>query len=387
MAKKKDVQVVKSSTSGVELIESWIFATSSRNFSIYSERLLLRIVQLAQAQILGANFKDGTSIGQVSIGPLGEASIEIPIRSLLNEGNTNYTQAKNAIMELMRNPYFVERPKFRGDKPVLDKDGNQEREFVGYQILNNCSVNVKPGVAIVEVNRNTWENILLFSSGFRRFDLLSALRLKLSSSLRLFQLLSNQKDPITFSIPQLRRMWQMDEKDPLTGEYKIYPDTYNFIKRTIEPAKKELDEKAAWSFTFVKNYSEFAPENIGRRGKKCVTSITFFPVHRFMGESEPNLIRLTSSALNELGRETYDLMTLKLGFTAKGLQNNVTLFHLANSLGMDLNAFVRIITPSAVRSDNPPAYVIGAIKNHLSEVHGVVFGRDGKPVVIGEDSK
>ena len=47
---------------------------------------------------------------------------------------------------------------------------------------------------------------------------------------------------------------------------------------------------------------------------------------------------------------------------------------------MDLNAFVRLVTPGAVRSENPPAYVIKAVKTHLSEVHGVVFGPDGKPV-------
>lgn len=371
-------------TNSVDLIESWIFATSSRNLSIYSERLLLRIIQLAQVQILGANFRDGTSIGQVSIGALGEARLEVPIRSLLSEDSTNYSQAKKAIMELMRSPYFVERPKMRGGKPVVGEDGRPEYEFIGHQILNNCAVNVKPGVAVIEVNRETWISILSFSRGFRKFSLEAALRLKLSSSLRLFQLLSNQKSPVTFTIAQLRRMWGMDERDGQTGEYRIYSDTYNFIKRTIEPAKKELDEKAPWSFTYVKNCSESDPVNRGRKGKKAVTSITFFPVHRFTGEPESNLIRMTSSALKELGQETYDVMVFKVGFSVKGLENNVSLFHLANSLGMDIGSFVRLVTPSAVRSENPPAYVIKAIKTHLVEAHGVVFGPDGKPVTTGD---
>lgn len=367
-------------STGVDLVVSWIFASSERDFSIYSERLLLRIVQLAQVQVLGANFRDGTSIGQVTLGPLGDASLEIPIRSLLGDGNTNYSQAKAAIKELMRSPYFVERPKLRGGKPVIGADGRPEFELVGHQILNDCSVNVKPGMAVVEVNRETWAAVLDFSKGFKKFALETALRLKLSASLRLFQLLSNQKDPITFSIADLRRMWRMGAKNPETGEYVVYPDTYNFIKRTVEAAKKELDAKSPWSFDFVKNYSASAPENVGRRGKKCVTSITFFPVHRYTGEPESNLVRMTSTALSELGKETYDLLVLKLGFTVKGLENNVPLFHLANSLGMDLNAFVRLVTPNAVRSDNPPGYVISSIRGHLREAHGVVFGPDGRPV-------
>lgn len=377
-------RVTSMSASGVDLVESWIFATSSRDFSIYSERLLLRMVQLAQAQLLGASFRDGTSVGQVEIGPLGEARLEVPIRSLLSPGSTNYSQAKAAIMELMRSPYFVERPKVRGGKPVVGPDGKPEYEFVGHQILNDCSVNVKPGAAVIEVNRETWLRILDFSKGFRKYSLETALKLKLTPSLRLFQLLSNQKEPITFTLEQLRTMWKMEERDPETGEYRVYPDTYNFIKRTIEPAKKELDEKAPWSFTYEKNYSASDPVNIGRKGKKAVTSITFFPVHRYTGEPQSSLVRMTSTALKELGKETYDLLVLKIGFTQKGLNNNVPLFHLANSLGMDLNGFVRLVTVGALRSENPPAYVIKAIKTHLQEVHGVVFGPDGK-LVARED--
>ena len=384
-ADSSNVPVVTSVNDGVQLVESWIFATRSSDFSIYSERLLLRIVQLAQAQVLGANFRDGTSIGQVSIGPLGEATLEVPIRSLLSTGSTNYSQAKAAIMELMRNPYFVERPKLKGGRPVLGPDGKPEFELVGHQILNNCSVNLKPGCAIIEVNRETWLSILDFSKGFRKFDLETALRLKLAPSLRLFQLLCNQKDPVTFTIAQLRQMWKMDEKDKETGEYKVYPDTYNFIKRTIDPAKKELDEKSPWSFDYVKNYSVSDPVNRGRKGKKAVTSITFFPIHRLTREPESNLIRMTSSALKELGKDTYDVLVLKIGFTPKGLENNVQLFHLANSLDMDLNSFVRLVTPNAVRSENPPAYVIKAIKMHLNEVHGVAFNKEGKPIVVDRE--
>lgn len=373
MTKKKvtDIQVFKPETNKVQLVESWIFALSSRNFSIFAERLLLRLVQVAQVQVLGADFKGGESIGQVSIGSLGDARVEIPIKGLLSDGTNNYTQAREAILELMHSPYFVERPKMRNGRPVYNEDGTQMYEFVGHQILNNCSLNIKPGYAIVDVNAETWRAMLDFSKGFRKFDLETALRLKLVSSFRIFPLLSNQKSPITMTIDQLHRLWKIDERDPDTGKYLVYPDTYSFIKRMVEPAKQELDEKSAWSFNYVKNYADDEADGVKRRGKKAVTSITFIPVHRIVQESGVNLVRMTSTAVSELGRETYDMMVNKFEFTPKGLSNNVPLFHAARKVGMDVDAFVRSIAPSALRADNPPGFVINAIRKRLKEYYGV----------------
>lgn len=376
---KIDYQLVPTGTTGAELVESWIFSVSGRSFSIYSERLILRMVQLAQAQLLGVSFKDGTAVGQVSFDSLG-VHLRVPIKSLLSDGDTNYTAAKRAVVELMHSPYFVERPKLRAGKPVVDADGNREYELIGHQILNDVELNVVPGAACITVNANTWAALLDFSKGFRKYDLETALKLRKSSSLRLYKLLCNRSEPITISIESLRKMWQMDERDPVTGEYLKYADTYDFVRRVIVPAKEELDARAPWSFEFVLNAAKTSEENRGRRGKKAVTSITFFPVHRFTLEPESKLVRLTSSALRELGRETYDLMKSKLDFTDKGLSNNVGLFHEANRLGMDIDAFVRLVTPAAVRSDNPPGYVISSMKRHLGECHGVLFDAEGRIV-------
>lgn len=355
-------------TRTTEVIESYIFSTSKRDFSIYSERLLMRLVSLAQKQIAGADFRHGSDIGQVSIGTLGEATVEIPIRSLLGEGNTNYTQAKNAIMELMRSPYFVERPKMRGGDYVLDENGDIQYEFLGYQLLNSCKVNVKPGVAVLEVNKDTWGAILDFSRGFRKYDLEMALRLKRTTSLRLYRLLSNQTRPITYSIEALRKMWSMQDK---------YPDTHDFIKRTVEPAKAELDEKAPWSFDFVKNYTESAAENMGRRGRKTVTSITFFPVRRLSRVSSTGILKTIDSPEFVLGTQLYQLLLTKFGFSRQGIKNNLLTFSAAKKVGLDVFAFLYDIAPAALRAANPPGYVISAIDTRLRERHGVVKDESG----------
>ena len=357
-SKHEDVELTKSK----EVIESYIFSTSRRNLSIYSERLLMRIVEIAQRQVAGVNFRDGVDIGQVAIGPLGEARLEIPIKSLLGPGNTNYTQAKTAIVELMRSPYFVERPKMKGGEPVLGKDGLPEFEFIGHQILNDCEVNLKPGVAIVNVNENTWKAVLDFSKGFRKFDLNAAMGLSKSCSSRMFRLISNQNGPITYSIDMLRKMWGMEE---------MYPDTSDFIRRTIEPARQELDEKAPWSFTYVKNYSLTAAENVGRRGKKSITSVTFFPVRKTVNSSTSSVLAMIGSPVSVLGREVYNLLLTKFDFTPQGIKNNLVLFATALKAGMNLEDFLYEVAPNAIRAVNPPGYVVNSIERRLKERYGV----------------
>ena len=67
-----------------EVVESYIFSTVRHDFGIYSERLLLRLVELAQREINGLDFKGGTSIGKVKVGEWGDATITIPVKDILS---------------------------------------------------------------------------------------------------------------------------------------------------------------------------------------------------------------------------------------------------------------------------------------------------------------
>ena len=57
-----------------EIVESYIFTTVRHDFGIYSERLLLRLVELAQREIKGLDFKGGTNLGKVHVGEWGVPS-------------------------------------------------------------------------------------------------------------------------------------------------------------------------------------------------------------------------------------------------------------------------------------------------------------------------
>lgn len=370
-------------TQGVELVYSWVFAFSGRNFSIYSERLLLWLIKIAQIQtnIEGLTNKQLISMGQVSITPLQHRIVEIPIRNLVSEGTNNYDAAKVAIKELMRSPYFYERPKMRGGEPVLDDKGRPVMEFEGHQILNGCEVNVKPGVAVIEVNATTWASLVDCSKGIRRIALDSALNLKLPQSLRFFEILYGRDEPLTLSIAQLRRMWNMDEMDSASGRYKTYPSNSNFISRFIAPAQQEIRKKGGdWYFDYKINYSYAAGSGL-RRGRKSICSVTFF-VYKLGVRLDGALADPKSMLASDyLDVDTYNMLVYKFGFKSKGLNNNVELFRACKRVGFDLFEFLQGAAPKILRAENPAGYAIECIRQELKDRYRVRFNDKKLPVV------
>lgn len=365
-------------TKSKEVVESYIFATSHRKISIYSERLMLRIIEMAQQYLNGVSFKDGTGIGQVNCNREGDAEIEIPIRSLLaNDDDTNYKNAKDAIMELMTCPWSMERQArdLKSGELLYYPDGRPRMSFIASNLISYCEVNVKPGVAMVKVPKFTWNVLLDFSKGFRRYDLSTALALKKPAALRLFKLVSYQDYPMTIAIEDLRAMWGFDEKDA-NGEYVKYKSNSDFIKKTIDSAKEELDEKASWTFTYTKNCALSDKRNNGRRGAKTITSITFFPVRRMGRMATSVFVREMDDPLDVIGRDSYNILLRDLDFSVQGLKNNLMLFKAVKKAGMDLFGFLQEIKPKACRATNPMGYTINAIKKRLTESYGVVLNNN-----------
>ena len=366
-----DEQMITVATTTRSVVESYIFATGHQNLSIYSERLLMLLVRAAQCQVAGLNFD--ASVGQVSIGPLGDAVVEIDARELLNGGkNNNYSQAKNAVLELLSKPISHERPAMRNGRPVLDSEGDPVYEFEAHSLVNDVWINQKPGVIIVNVNRTTWEAILDFTKGFRRYDLQVAMRFSRTCSLRMFKLISNQTGPISYSIDELREQWGLRDK---------YKTTKDFIKNTIVSAKEELDRMSPWTFDFEPVYAKSAEQNRGRVGRKSVTSVTFFPIHQLKYESTTNVIGQLGNPVSLLPKVIIDRLVKGLGFSMAEIKANVLLFETAYR-NCDLEQLLIDVAPRANRANNPQGYVVNSIKRHLKERHGIVISKSGiqKPV-------
>ena len=349
-----------------EIVESYIFSTVRHDFGIYSERLLLRLVELAQREIRGLDFKGGTSIGQVEIGEWGDAEVIIPVKDILSgDDDKNYTKAKAAVRNLMGR--FLEY--------------EDDQKYKATQILNEVDVDKVAGKMVIRVNRNIWRAMLDFSKGFRKYELETAVKLRGKYSLRIYKLVSKQTDPITYTITDLRKMWG------LTDKYKKVDD---FIKNTVVSAKEELDRVSPYSFDFVLNAAKSAEVNKGRKGRPAITSVTFFPVHRMANETT-DAVRKQVDPSMLLDYEFYMMLKNKFDFDPQGIKANITLFDTAQK-ECDILEFMDSIAPAALRAANIQGYVINAIRKHLKEKFGIIIDgsmvlRDPSSVVPNRDKR
>ena len=350
-----------------EVVESYIFTTVRHDFGIYSERLLLRLVELAQREVRGLDFKGGTNIGKVEIGEWGDAEIVIPVKDILSgEEDKNYTKAKQAVRNLMGR--FLEY--------------EDDQKYKATQILNEVDVDKVAGKMVIRVNRNIWRAMLDFSKGFRKYELETAVKLRGKYSLRIYKLVSKQSNPITYSIQELRQMWG------LTDKYKKVDD---FVKNTIVAAKEELDRVSPYSFNFSLNAAKSAEENKSRKGRPAITSVTFFPIHKMANEST-DAVRKQVDPSMLLDREFYMILKNKFEFDIQGIRANITLFDTAQRECDDILDFLDAIAPAALRANNIQGYVVNAIRRHLKEKFGIIIDgtlvlRDPSSVIPNQASR
>ena len=107
----------------------------------------------------------------------------------------------------------------------------------------------------------------------------------------------SQPGPISFTIDYLKQMFGVQDK---------YKQTRDFIKRVIEPAKKELDSMCVSSFAFE-------PIKTGQK----VTSIQFTPIHRREHTAEELAAMLPVTAI--IDTELKIFLINAFGFTVKEL--------------------------------------------------------------------
>lgn len=342
-----------------EVVESYVFSTARRDVGIHGERLLLRLVEIAQREISGLDFKSGKDIGKVRVSDWGDAEVTIPVKDILSgEADKNYERAKQAVLDLMTK--------------VLQYE--DDHVWKAAHILNNVDLNKVSGAMVITVNRAMWSAMLDFSKGFRKYDLYLAMKLKSRYSLKMYKLVSKQTEPITYTIEFLRKEWNLEDK------YKKVDD---FINSTLGKAKEELDRVSPYSFDYVLNSSKSADENKKRKGRPAITSVTIFPIHILANETADMLRNRIDPSL-VLSPEAYNLLKNKFGFDFVGIKANMQLFETAERY-LDLPGFLYKLAPGALRANNVQGYVVNALRKNLKEVFGVTI--EGATVIQGETLK
>lgn len=362
--------------SSKEVVQSYLLTTAGRDWGVYAEKFLLRLVEIAQGDIQGMDFKRGKDMKphsptlnypNLTKNAIGDAIVSIPIKDLLpDDGYTNYEYIRETIEQLQTKIMRWEAPKTDAKGNIIyNEQGVPVRKWKSVQLIGDAEgENDVNSCITVRINTNIWNAMVDFTKGFRAFDLNIALRLQSKYALRLYQLLSRQETPLTYTIEELKKQWGLEDN---------YPRPDDFIKRTIIPAKEELDAISPYTFDFKPLKS-----NAPGRGNKPITAITFFPKHQIQYEStraikgfdETQMLKEPVRRIlkEKYGFEWYELQTtFDLLYTAQKTMTGVDADH------PDLLTFLVNLSHNVAKAEDKKKYIIGSIKRHLKEKYNVVM--------------
>lgn len=376
MGRKKTDET--SAASSKEVIQSYMLTTAGRNWSLYAEKFLLKLVEIAQCDIEGLDFRKRSDLKPLTpslnypnleINAIGDAIVSIPVKDLLPSGNyNNYEYIRKAVMQLQKEVLSWTAPRVDSKGNIVtNEQGIPERKWTSVQLIEKAYGNMDgSGNITVRIDTEIWKAMVDFSKGFRAFDLTTAMKLQNKYSLRLYQLLSRQSEPISFTLEELKKMWQIE---------KQYKKGSEIIRRIIEPAKAELDSSSPWTFDYV-------PIKTAGRGRPAITGITFIPTHQPWFENSKNvtsgLVRQHRGAFNNFGLTKEQMMFLKtkFRFTDKEIENNSMLFSTVCKSVSNVDVLLDSIAERAsrIRPNNTQGYLINALKKSLAAI-GIDFDK------------
>jgi len=317
-------------TDNKDVIQSYILTTAKYDFSVYEKRILYRLVELNQHLLEGRRLNKDY---RIESNIYGDKTYTIPISAFLKEGDaSNHKEVKKALEALKRKELTYEDDEIWASLTIIAlpkiKKYNDTVTFTVDNMINNALMN--------------------FSKGYKKFELQTAMNFESVYAMRFYELLSNQKTPITFTIEKLKEMFQISDK---------YKKTNDFVKRVLDAAKKELDRCSPYTFAYQMN-------KVGR----SFTSVTIFPKYQpqFRDDSlEKHELQKHLSLSWDLPKEVTDYLTHNFEFTKDGIKNNLDLFKQAHE-ELDLIGFLAAIKGKIRTSKNPQEYIIGAIKKQLA---------------------
>lgn len=307
-------------------------------FNIYQKRMELYIVNEAQAAIQGERNIAGRKIPSDGLHP----TIEIPLNLILqDEDESNYSIVKKSAKAMTGK--VIE---------YTDADGTWT---VISPIISVKIPRYSPTMH-VEVHREMWNAILDYRQGWRKFDINAALSLKSVYSIKLYELISLHTEELKYSVSDFKDFFGVGDK---------YKDTFDFIRRVIDPVKKELDESSPWTFDY----------EIYRAGKSDRSKIIGFSIR-----PHANGDRALESERKELTKQIHlsafipDYQVRKylldsIGFTRAELcgEKNKRLLAIACEVIPDLIDVLSLLKAKSREKNDPKGWIIGALQGKVAD--------------------
>lgn len=319
--------------SNKDLIQSYVITTARYDFSVYEKRVLYGIIESLQSLTQGKQLNRKYSMQEDLF---GDYVMTYDISIFLNgENDKNYQRIKNALMSLK-------------DKSFQYED---EKVWEYISIIESPKIEKYETKVKFRLNRRVFDAFLDFSKGFRKYELNTAMQFESVYSMRFYELFSNKSEPITYSIEDLKKMFNIE------GKYKLTADFFRFV---VEPARKELDKSSPYSFKYEKL----------KTGRK-ITQVKFKPFKIAKNrdtELENKELQKQTSIRWDLSKDVIRMLKDKFDLTDKGIKNNREL--LASAVKrydfLDIcNEINGMMRKYEVKSK--PAYFISQLKKQMNE--------------------
>ena len=374
---------IKATKTNRNVLEPYILATSKYHFTAYEKRILYRLIEFAQRDIEKATNgepiknhmrplcvykKDADKAANGKpIEDADKAANGKPMHPLyvidLFDGDKEFAMYISDILDTCGdgesgNHYERVKEAFRKLQTKLIEFEDDD-VYISVPFLYRLKIQKRTGVAEFRVTKEFWSAILNFTKGFRKYELITAMKLKSPYSMRFYELISRQTTPLKYSVEQIREMFALENK---------YKQPASIRKRIIEPAKEELDKSAPYSFELK--------EIRLNEGKKTspITHFMFIP-YRIDENQDKELQRIERqsklTARNLFADSNiYTILRYNLDFDVRAMTVNKKTIAEGKEVIPDFIGFLTSLVDSKKRkeSSNPIGYVIGAIKRKINDI-------------------
>lgn len=306
----------------MELTQSFLLSITRVRLSLYEQRILTKIVEHGQSVLEGISPLQYKHIEN----PFGNEEIEVPIRYILTDGSKDYAKVIDACKALMSRKFEFYDPK--------------TKTYYADTVIHNVKHVSGSGKVSFMVSRLLFDVMLNFSLGYKKYDLEKALSLPSPYAVRMYVIMNNQTQPITWDVQKLKDMFGVADK---------YSQTRDFIKKVIEPARQQLVRYSCNGFT----YSRVT------EGRK-VTALRFFPC-KIKDQEVMKYEDMTREGLVNF-KAVQIMLKEDAGFTWKELhfnRNTLTRFSMLPGCADTLH----IIIQRARKKRADKGYIINAIKD------------------------
>ena len=310
--------------------ESYVMAISKAHLTTYEARLLLMAINAGQSLLKGRTLSHEHGVLQHSYNMV---ELVVPIKDITTDKGHHYEYVIKAAEGLSHKVFT-----WRDDTP------GSRGHWVTCSWVLRAEHLPKSGSVKMILDKRFFDALYNFTFGHCSFDMERALQFKSAATARLYPLINTQKHPMSYDIEKLKDMLGVADK---------YQRGNDFIKRIIEPAKREMDATQGNTFTYTTL----------RGANNKITHITITTLWRAT-DTEKNASY--TAIKGWLGRDLMLLLLQHCGFTSMQLSRNRKTLEKFAALPMHMELLDDILRRcKRKRPANPQGYIINAIKDEL----------------------